>query len=260
MTRVIHGLLVSSVAATTLLLGGATPARGQSIPLDEAEVLAELNDTDGDLGFHALIDAEAWDRLTVRDPNRRVILAVRPRRSLARQGLTELFFESAEPTFDELSPEEFFERFPEGAYRITGRTIEGDTVRGTARFSHRMPAPAGNVAVSGVALVEELDCDEEEAPAVGAPVVISWDPVTRSHPEIGNPTDAPIRIERYQVVVEREEPALLVYSVDLPGDLQAYAVTVPAEFIALGEEFKYEILARARNGNQTALESCFAVE
>ena len=35
---------------------------------------------------------------------------------------------------------------------------------------------------------------------------------------------------------------------------------MPAEFIALGDEFKYEILARARNGNQTALESCFALE
>jgi hypothetical protein len=260
MTRAMHGILVSSAAATALLLGGATPASGQAIPLDEGDVFAELNDTDGDLGFHALIDAEAWDRLSIRAPDRREILAVRPDRSLAQQGLTELFFESAEPEFDELSPEEFFERFPEGLYTITGRTIEGDPLEDTAKFSHRMPAPAGNVAVSGVALVENLDCDEEEAPAVGEPVVISWDPVTRSHPEIGNPTDAPIRIERYQVVVEREEPALLVYSVDLPGDLQAYAVTVPAEFIALGEEFKYEILARARNGNQTALESCFAVE
>jgi len=254
-----HGLLATPVAASALLLGSATPAPGQSIPLDEAEVLAELNDTDGDLGFHALIDAEAWDRLTIRSPDGRVILSVRPNRSLARQGLTELFFESAEPEFDDLSPEEFFARFPKGLYTITGRTIEGDTLEGRARLSHHMPAPAGNVAVSGVALVEDLDCDEE-APLVNEPVVISWDPVTRSHPEIGTPTDARIRIERYQLVVEREEPTLLVYSVDLPGDLRTYEITVPAEFIALGEEFKYEILARARNGNQTALESCFALD
>ena len=259
MTRAMHGLVMSSVATTVLLLGGAMPARGQSTQLDEAEVLAELNDTDGDLGFHALIDAEAWDRLRIRAPDRRLILAVRPARSLAQQGLTELFFESAEPEFDALAPEEFFERFPEGRYTITGRTIEGDRLEGTARFSHRMPAPVGNVAVSGIALVADLDCDEG-APVVGEPVVISWDPVTRSHPEIGNPTDARIRIDRYQLVVEREEPVLLVYSVDLPGDLPAYEVTVPPEFLALGEEFKYEIVARARNGNQTALESCFALE
>ena len=259
MTRETHAFVVASAAVTALLLAGATPVAAQSLPLDEAQVLAELNATDGDLGFHALIDAEAWDRLTVRDPDGRVILAVRPRRSLARQGLTELFFESAEPEFDELSPEEFFARFPAGLYRITGRTVEGDILEGAARFSHRMPAPVGNVAVSGIALVEELDCDEE-APIVGEPVVISWDPVTRSHPEIGDPIDARINIDRYQLVVEREEPALLVYSIDLPGDLPAYEITVPPEFLALGEEFKYEILARARNGNQTALESCFALE
>ena len=145
MTLAMHGLLVSSVAATALLLGGATAARGQAIPLDEAQVLAELNDTDGDLGFHALIDGEAWDRLAIRDPNGRQILSVRPTRSLARQGMTELFFESAEPEFDELSPEEFFERFPAGRYTISGRTLEGDALAGTARFSHRMPAPVGNV-------------------------------------------------------------------------------------------------------------------
>ena len=59
MSRAIHGLLVTSVAATALLLGNTTPARGQSVQVEEADVLAELNDTDGDLGFHALIDADA---------------------------------------------------------------------------------------------------------------------------------------------------------------------------------------------------------
>jgi hypothetical protein len=30
------------------------------IPFDVAELFFELNDTDGDLGIHALIDGEAW--------------------------------------------------------------------------------------------------------------------------------------------------------------------------------------------------------
>jgi hypothetical protein len=257
MTRANQAVLVSSVAVTALLLGSATPARAQTVPLDVAEIYAELNDTDGDLGFHALIDGEAWDRLTIQDPDRRQILSVKPGRSLGEQGLTELFFESAEPAFDELTPEEFFERFAAGRYRISGRTIDGDKLEGSAKFSHRMPAPPDDVTVSGVALAE--DCDEDP-PAVGTPIVIRWSPVTTSHPEIGSPNAAPIKVERYQLVVEREEPAVLVYSVDLPGDLSAYEISVPPEFIALGEEFKYEVLVRARNGNQTALESCFALE
>ena len=162
MPRAIHGLLVTSVAATAVLLAVTPLARGQSVQVEEADVLAELNDTDGDLGFHALIDADAWDQLTVSDPNGREILSVRPRRSLALQGMTELFFESAEPEFDELAPAEFFERFPEGRYTISGRTLEGDTLTGAARFSQRMPAPAGGVQVSGVPLAE--NCEGEDPP------------------------------------------------------------------------------------------------
>ena len=263
MTRALPGIPAWAVAMAALL--SATVAQvgwAQDAEFDEADVFAELNDTDGDLGLHALIDGEAWRRLSITDPNGRQILLVRAQRRLARQGLTELFFESDEPAFDELSPEEFFNRFPRGEYQISGRTLEGDELESTALFSHRMPAPPDNVTVSGVELEE--DCDAN-TPEVGGPVVIRWDPVTTSHPTIGVPNDQPIRIERYQLVVEREEPALLIYNIELPGDpadlpddLTAYEVTVPPEFIALGEEFKYEILVRANNGNQTAIESCFA--
>jgi hypothetical protein len=37
-------------------------------------------------------------------------------------------------------------------------------------------------------------------------------------------------------------------------------MSIPAEFLALGDEFKYEILAREESGNQTAVESCFMIE
>jgi hypothetical protein len=58
--------------------------------------------------------------------------------------------------------------------------------------------------------------------------------------------------------VEREEPDPLVYSVDLPPNLTRMAI--PEEFTALGEEFKLEILVREASGNQTAIETCFAVQ
>ncbi len=67
-----------------------------------------------------------------------------------------------------------------------------------------------------------------------------------------------IEIVGYQVVVEREEPSLLVLSVDLPPEVTE--LQVPAEFIALGEEFKFEIVVREASGNQTVVESCFEVE
>jgi hypothetical protein len=36
-------------------------------------------------------------------------------------------------------------------------------------------------------------------------------------------------------------------------------MTIPAEFLALGETFKYEVLAREESYNQTAIETCFVL-
>lgn len=87
--------------ATAFLTPAATTWAGDNeIPFSVANVFLELNDTDGDLGIHALIDGQR------------------------QQGLTELFFESAEPPFDELPPETFFRRFPEGEYEVEGMALD----------------------------------------------------------------------------------------------------------------------------------------
>ena len=97
------------------------------IPFDVATLYFELNNTDGDLGFHGLIDGDAWKRLEIENPKERRLLNVFVQSRLRRQGLTEFFFESAEPTFDELAPKKFFRRFPEGEYEISGIDVESDT-------------------------------------------------------------------------------------------------------------------------------------
>jgi hypothetical protein len=252
-----HVVTAASVAFTLTWPALASWAEEDEIPFSEADVFFELNDTDGDLGIHALIDGEPWKSVSIFDPFERRILNVRLRGRLRMQGLTELFFESAEPSFDELLPEEFFARFPEGEYEIEGRTLEGQEVEGTAELTHVMPAPPENVEVSGVAAAE--DCDADPLPSVASPVVISWDPVTESHPDLGAYA-ADIEIVKYQVVVEREEPELLVLAVDLPPDVTS--IEIPVDFNDLSEdgELKFEILVRESSGNQTALESCFELE
>ena len=239
----------------------------EEIPFDVAHVFFELNNTDGDLGIHALIDGEPWKKLRIEDPNERRILNINVRGRLRRQGLTELFFESAEPTFDELSPEEFFARFPEGTYEVEGRTLEGDELESETEISHAMPAPA-TAFVNGYPAAQQ--CDDEE-PGYDATVldedevVIAWDPVTTTHPWLGNPQGAPgLTIYNYEVVVETDletpdgEEFTTVFSVVLPPNVTE--MTVPEEFLEQTDEFKYEILARADNWNQTAVESCFLIE
>jgi hypothetical protein len=250
------------LALAALLLVPSSPAaragdaveRGDEVPFDEADLYLELNDTDGDLGVHAILDGDAWQTLSLRGPRGGERMRVMTRGPLRRHGLTELFFESAEPSFDELSPEAFFRRFPAGEWEIRGTTIEGDELRSRDLLRHVLAAPAGNITLSGVPAA--ADCDAVPLPVVGEPVVIQWDPVTGSHPEIGEAGE--IEVVKYQLVVEREDPSLLVFSVDLPPDVTAFEV--PEDFTALGDEFKFEIVVREASGNQTATESCFEIE
>ena len=150
---------------------------------------------------------------------------------LRSQGLTQLFFESAEPSFDELDPADLFSRFPEGRYEIKGRAQEGGTLDGSAVLSHVMPAPAENIRVNRAPAAESCD---DPLPTVIAPVLIDWDPVTRSHPEIGK--KGPISVSRYQLFVQREGVSL---GLDLPPTVTEFEV--PRAVTDLGKEFKFEM-------------------
>jgi hypothetical protein len=258
MTGRMSRVTLLSVAILTPFMGG-TPAATSSTHAtlappasDEFEtaLFFELNDTDGDLGIHGAIDGGVWSRLQIEAPGERILLNLISAGNLQRQGLTQLNFESAEPSFDELTPERFFRRFPEGRYEISGRTQSGRELQGTATLSHVLPAAPENIFLSGVAAPE--DCDVRPLPTVHTPVLIEWDPVTTSHPEIGK--KGRISISRYQLFVEGDT---VNFSVDLPPTVTRFEV--PAGVTKLGKQFKFEIIARATNNNNTAVESCFRV-
>jgi hypothetical protein len=247
-------LIAAAVVTHIAAADGRNHEEEEEIPFDEASLFFELNDTDGDLGIHGLVDGDEWKKLEIEDPFERTMLDIQVTGRLRRQGLTEVFFESAEPTFDELAPKEFFRRFPEGNYEISGVTLEGDELESVVVLSHVMPAPAPNLTVSGIPAAE--NCDADPLPSVSAPVTIGWDAVTQSHPTIGK--SGAVEINKYQFVVEREEPSLLVFTVDLPPEVTEFEI--PEEFTELGDEFKFEVIVRSANGNQTATESCFEIE
>ncbi len=229
------------------------------IPWDEAELFFELNNTDGDLGIHSLIDGEPWKRLKIEDKHERVILDVKVKGRLRKQGLTELFFESAEPPFESddpdevtLTPEEFFKRFPPGTYEIEGRTLEGEELESEVELTHVMPAPP-ETSVNGEEEAEDCPTD---APSVSAPITISWDAVTHSHPDLGVDPQVGVEINNYQLVVEFEDGDL---SFILPPDVTQ--VTIPADLLLDDSGvIKYEVLAREESYNQTATESCFNLQ
>jgi hypothetical protein len=94
---------------------------------------------------------------------------------------------------------------------------------------------------------------------VSGDVTVKWDPVTTSHPDIGE-DDQGIEIIRYQVVAEWEDDdGKFVSSIDLPAPdkmSEKMSVTFPSDFFRLGTEVKFEVLVREASFNQTAVESC----
>ena len=262
---------VLGIAAPNLWASGSHHYKPKVEKFEEADIYFELNNTDGDLGIHGKVDGGPWTKIWLQDSHRRKLMEVKAKGRLRRQGVTELFFESAEPTFDEVSPERFFNRFPEGKYRIYSESQDGGRLIGKSFVWHVMPAAPDGIEVSGTAIdLETVDC-EEEAPVVvpdeDGNIVISWDPVTTSHPDLGAEGD--IEAALYQLVVEIDleidgREFTSVYSVDLPPDVTS--MMVPEAFINIGlddegnGEYKFEILVKEEvGGNQTATESCFAI-
>lgn len=268
-----------AIAVAAVLATAAQVGMGQSngdddddddeeeLEFEEAGLFFELNDTDGDLGLQGFVDGEAWKRLEIAGPESRneeeeepVLMSIWLRNALRRQGLTEFSFESEEPGFDELTPAQFFRRFPQGVYEIEGITLEGQEVEAEIRLSHVLAAPPETITVNGIP--QAPNCDSDELPEVSGPVTIDWSPVTRSHPTIGTP-NVDVRVRQYQFVgeIEREDrvPDEIVFSVDLPRGVTQY--TLPTEFtrLSVDGEVKYEIITVLGNGNLTAVESCFEI-
>ncbi len=259
MNKIMKGtkLLSLAVGASAMAIS-AQVGVGQELPFSEAQLYLELNHTDGDLGIHGLIDGDAWKSLEIEGPGEQLLMNVWIRGNLRKQGLTEIFFESDEPSFDELSPADFLKRFPQGLYEIEGITLEGDELEAEIKLSHVLAGPPGNIKVNGKKAA--MNCDAV-LPVVSEPVVLDWNAVTKSHPTIGK-TGVAVKVQQYQVVgeIEREgkTPDLLVFSVDLPANVTIFEF--PERFTGLADgEMKFEIVTKLDNGNQTAVESCFEI-
>ena len=237
--KLLKQTLLPAILGTLLAaMPDAAQARPREvIPFTDARIRIELNATDSDSGLHVLLDAEGWKFVNIFDPEGRHIFHVAGGGKVRKTGLTELFFESAEPGFEELPLDEFLKRFPEGEYKFTGETITGKKLLSKATLTHALPD--GPVLVS---------------PAEGAAVdpantVLQWQPV---------PDPAGSRIVRYEVlVVEDGSVPKRVLSATVPGTVTS--MVVPPTFLVRGTSYKWEILAIEEGGNQTLSERSFIV-
>jgi hypothetical protein len=223
-------MLAGFLAAMVALLVGATGPAASAAEFKEARIYWEYNSTPNDLGVHVRLDAEDWKALKIVHPNGQTIFEVTTGGGYRKLGLTELFFEGAEPALKDVPLRELLALFPEGKYKFIGTLVDGSPLESTATLSHAIPA--------GPRVSAQVDDDE---------VMISWTAVTR--PPQGFP-NKPIKIVGYQVIVGS-------FQVTLPATSRS--IEVPEEYVrslAPGEH-PFEVLAIEESGNQTITEGSF---
>ncbi|MBA3244088.1 MAG: hypothetical protein H0T61_02790, partial [Actinobacteria bacterium] len=134
-------IVPSFLTVSAVLLSAAAVAAGSRpgavVPLKDAKLNIEHNATDEDTGFQGFVDSEGWRRLDVRGPAGQV-LTLEARGTLAKLGLTELFFESVEPENADVPIATMLAKLPRASTRSRVRP------RRTARARVTRRAPLGS--------------------------------------------------------------------------------------------------------------------
>ena len=101
--------------------------RGQAaakkpLEFEAHDLYIETNDTDKDAGLQLFADGEEWRHFKLLDTNGDTMINLNTKGKVRKVGLSELFLEASEPSFDEVPLSKFKKQFPEGKYRFRGET------------------------------------------------------------------------------------------------------------------------------------------
>ena len=233
-------LLALSTAVLFSLGFGVANATEPCGDFGECKVLIEINATDGDIGFHFLMDGDDLIRAALFNPRHRQIFKYRTRRELKHQFLTETFAESAEPLcFDPMFDEdpdnddedfvtlaEFLERWSEGTYHFLGIGEEWEISLGHTELMFDLPAAPTTLAydegeISWMPGDDLGECSEGLEQLVADGVL---------------PDPAGVPVAAWEVVFEPDvEDGDIVgtfkYVVRIPGDAEELEVEVPDDYV-----------------------------
>ncbi|UCE78724.1 MAG: hypothetical protein JSV13_09495 [Nitrospiraceae bacterium] len=242
------GMLPVLLAAVIALIMGITASESWAInfgfienEFSETAIFFEENATDGDLGIQIFFDGEPWMMVRVFSPEDSTVFNVMNGGSLMQIGSTEVFTESAEPSFDELPREELLALFTEGEYTFLGTIVGGGLMVGTAMLTHDLPVPVDvALVVNGdSAIIEWVDKSED-----GDPEIVGFEVVI-------------------EMVVEDDsgEERVFVNTATFPASVTSFTISqefisAAFDFFAEGEllEVKFEVIAIEESGNKTITE------
>jgi len=234
-----------SGAAVVVIMGITTTVATATEPCDdfgECKVVIELNTTDGDVGFHFLVDGDNLVKIEGMNPKGKKFFKADAKKELREQFMTETFVESAEPVCRQslaeeegevvVTLEEFLERWSPGTYTFKGKADEGEKLKGETELTFKLPAAPvilgfdGSI-ISWAAGVDLGKCATEQE--------LTDDFVDPNGPLWEHPRD--VEVDAWEVVFEPDVDdgdalGQLKFTIRVAGTIATKAVTVPAEYLA----------------------------
>ena len=229
-------------AVAVVVLGICTTVATATEPcgdFGECKVLVEFNTTDGDIGFHFLMDGDDLNSAEIQDPNYVTIFEDSASGPLLDQKLTETFAESAEPVCknklkedpDEVvvTLDEFLDRWTAGTYHFFGSGDE-EMSMGETELTFDIPAAPTDLDFDGSVISWDSGDDLGECATKGQLNGLVMSGVLPTHPE-------DVEVDAWEVVFEPDvddgDPlGKLKFTIRVAGDIATKAVTVPAEYLA----------------------------
>ena len=203
--------------------------------LDECKALVEINASDGDIGFHFLVDSDDLIGARILDPSGSLIFRDQARGALAEQRLTETFAESSEPLCwpdPEADPdeeivtlEEFLDRWTPGLYTFQGGESEGEIGSGVSELSYSLPAAPTDVDFDGSVITWSAGDDLGRCATFSELTDLVTMGMLPAHP-------ADVDVAVWEIVLEADSDPESKLVVRVPGDIAVKAVTVPADYLA----------------------------
>jgi len=242
-TKAVLFKTVLTASGAALVLGAGLGAANATEPCDdfgECKVLVEINATDGDVGFHFLLDGDDLNMARISDPNGVKIFEDQAKGPLRDQKLTETFAESAEPLCwmdpeadpdDEIvTLEEFLDRWTPGTYSFFGMSDGGEKSDGETELSYALPAAPQGLTFDG-SKIEWAPGDDLGNCASNADLdALVADGTLPVHPE-------EVAVASWEVVLEPDtedgDPTgNLKFTIRVAPDISPMEVTVSAEYLA----------------------------
>lgn len=265
MTAAAFGIVI--IAAVDFPVANATEPCGD---FGECKALIEINASDGDIGFHFLIDGDDLNSIRLDAPHKTKVFQDQAKGPLAEQKLTETFVESAEPLCwpdPEADPDdeivtlrEFRDTWEPGTYEFSGSADGGEKLSGETDLSYELPAAPQNLDLVG-GIVTWTEGNDLGNCAPLAPTPEGQETVGELMDIIADP--AGVAVASWEIVVEPDvedgDPiGSQKFSIRVDGAISPKAVTVPGEYLgALPPDtpIKIEVGAIAPDDNATFTEA-----